>query len=289
MTSIQPQTSLFHVLSGVTKLVNQQRYCYLARLSQIQAAMTKDRELPKQRASRRAPSGTTVRSANVAVPRSERSQRQRRKRQRTPIDWQQFRANAASSLKNKTFALITDWRFFTLVGLSLTGGLTAFSIAFLFKLPVLPNCPSVFWPLASGSMRLHCAQLAAGKETVNDLLEAIQLMNTLKSDHPLYPEASRLIEQWSTEILDLTEKEFQAGKLKEAIAGARKIPANAAAAKLVEEKIKTWEKVWTEAEKIYRKVGELLKKSQVADAQLFAAKLLSIDNQYWQTTKNSAP
>jgi hypothetical protein len=247
--------------------------------------MTKDRELPKQRASHRASSGTTMRPANVAVPRSDRSRRTRRKRQRTPIDWQQFRANAATALKDKTFALITDWRFFTLVGLSLTGGLTAFSIAFLFKLPVLPNCPSVFWPLASGSMRLHCAQLAAGKETVNDLLEAIQLMNTLKSDHPLYPEASRLIEQWSTEILDLTEKEFQAGKIKEAIAGARKIPTNSSAAKLVEDKIKAWEKIWAEAEKIYNKVGELLKKSQVADAQLFAAKLLSIDNQYWQTTK----
>ncbi len=192
---------------------------------------------------------------------------------------------AAVSLRRRTFKLITDWRFLTLVGLSLTGGLTALSIAFLFKLPVLPNCPSVFWPLASGSMRLHCAQLAAGKETVPDLLEAIALMNTLKSDHPLYPEAARLIEQWSTTILDLAEKDFQAGKLKQAIASAKQIPSNSAAAKLVDERVKTWEKIWGDAEKIYNRAGEILKKGNWRDAQVESARLLSIDNNYWQTTK----
>ncbi|NJN49759.1 MAG: hypothetical protein HC805_08345 [Alkalinema sp. RL_2_19] len=127
-------------------------------------------------------------------------------------------------LLSRLFKLITDWRFFTLVGLALTGGLTALSIAFIFKMPAVPNCPAVFWPLASASLRLHCAQLAANKETVPDLLEAIKLLNTLGEEHPLYPEASRLIEAWSTQILDLAEADFQAGNIKAAIARRVRFP-----------------------------------------------------------------
>jgi tetratricopeptide (TPR) repeat protein len=189
------------------------------------------------------------------------------------------------SWRQRTRRLLTDWRFFTLVGLSLTGGLTALSIAFIFKLPALPNCPAVFWPMASGSLRVHCAQLAANKETVPDLLEAIQLLNTLGEDHPLYPEASRLIETWSTQILDLAEADFQAGKIKEAIGAAQQIPPNSAAAKLVEARVKQWESVWGKAEEIYNKTLEVLKKTNLSDARTYAARLLSIDNQYWQSTK----
>ncbi|WP_264325175.1 hypothetical protein [Romeriopsis navalis] len=194
-------------------------------------------------------------------------------------------ASKTVSLRRRAFNLITDWRFFTLLGLSLTGGLTALSIAFIFKMPAVPNCPSVFWPLASASLRLHCAQLAASKETVPDLLEAIDLLNTLGKDHPLYKESSRLIEDWSAQILDLAEQDFQAGKIKSAIAGARQIPQDSAAAKLVDDRIKRWEKIWSKAQKIYNQAGEVLKKANLQDAQVFAARLLSIDNEYWQTTK----
>jgi tetratricopeptide (TPR) repeat protein len=189
------------------------------------------------------------------------------------------------SLKQRTVQVLTDWRFFTLVGLSLTGGLTALSIAFMFKLPALPNCPAVFWPLASGSLRLHCAQLAANKETVPDLLEAIKLLNTLGQNHPLYPESSRLIETWSTQILDLAEADFQAGKLKEAIGAAQQIPTNSSAAKLVADRVKHWETVWAKAETIYNKAFDVLKKTDLSDARTYAARLLSVENEFWQTTK----
>jgi tetratricopeptide (TPR) repeat protein len=189
------------------------------------------------------------------------------------------------SWRQRTVRVLTDWRFFTLVGLSLTGGLTALSIAFMFKLPALPNCPAVFWPMASGSLRVHCAQLAANKETVPDLLEAIKLLNTLGKDHPLYPEASRLIEAWSTQILDLAEADFQAGKIKEAIGAARQIPSNSSAAKLVDERVKNWETIWSKAEEIYNKAFEVLKKTNLSDARTYAARLLSVDNQFWQSTK----
>jgi hypothetical protein len=180
---------------------------------------------------------------------------------------------------------LMDWRWLTLIGLGVTASLTTFSIAFLFKLPTVPNCPAVFWPLASGSLRLHCAQIAANKQTVKDLLEGIRLLNTLGQDHPLYPEASRLIEQWSSDILDLAEAEFQAGRIQEAIAAARQIPSNSAAHQVVDQRITQWESVWAKAEKIFEIAIDILKQGNWRDAQTQSARLLSIDNTFWQTTK----
>ncbi len=184
-------------------------------------------------------------------------------------------------------SIVLDWRFVTISGLILTTSLTTLSIAFILKLPAVPNCPSIFWPLASASMRLHCAQIAASKRTVNDLIEAIELVSSLPKDHPLYAEASRWIEDWSTELLDLAQEKFNTGKLDEAIAAAKKIPSHAVAAQQVEERIKTWKQIWAEAEAIVAKVDQFLEKRNWRDAFNQSTKLLAIDNPYWQSTRYS--
>lgn len=181
--------------------------------------------------------------------------------------------------------VLLDWRFVTIAGLILTTSLTTISIAFILKLPAIPNCPSIFWPLATASMRLHCAQIAAGKRTVSDLIEAIELVSGLPKDHPLYNEASRWIEDWSNDLLDAAQDKFNTGKLDEAIAAAKKIPSHAAAATQVEERIATWKKVWKEAEDIVAKVDKFLSKRNWKDAFNEATKLLAIDNPYWQTQR----
>ena len=181
--------------------------------------------------------------------------------------------------------LILDWRFVTIAGLILTTSLTTLSIAFILKLPAIPNCPSIFWPLATASIRLHCAQIAAGKRTVPDLIEAIELVSGLPEDHPLYKEASHWIEDWSNDLLDLAQDKFNTGKLDEAIAAAKKIPAHAAAAKKVEERIATWKKVWKDADAVVAKVDMFLSKRNWKDAFNEATKLLAIDNLYWQTQR----
>ena len=70
-------------------------------------------------------------------------------------------------------------------GLTLIPGSMGFlALSMLFKLPTAPNCPQIFWPLASASVRLHCAQLAASKQTINDFLQAITLVKQLPENHP---------------------------------------------------------------------------------------------------------
>jgi soluble cytochrome b562 len=159
------------------------------------------------------------------------------------------------------------------------------AVALLFKLPALPNCPAIFWPTASASLRFYCAQLAANKDTVDDLLEAIALVNGLPKDHPLRAEINRSIEQWSLEILKLAEQSFQAGKLDEAIATARKIPTGVPAYGLVKARIDRWQSIWSEAEEIYRKAEGELRQSRWHEAFLKAVELTKLGNTYWATTK----
>jgi hypothetical protein len=134
-------------------------------------------------------------------------------------------------------------------------------------------------------MRLYCAQVAANKQTAENLLEAIALVKDLPIDHPLRPEIDRHIEAWSLDLLKICDQKFQAGQLNEAIATAKRIPAGVSAYKLVEQRIERWQTIWSQAQAIYDKVEQELRQSNWTIAFREAGKLLSVDNKYWATTK----
>ncbi|WP_413165763.1 hypothetical protein ACL6C3_04655 [Capilliphycus salinus ALCB114379] len=165
------------------------------------------------------------------------------------------------------------------------GGVGYLASSMLLRSPSLPNCPKIFWPIASASLRLYCAETAAKKETVSDLLVAIELVDSLSKTHPLRPEINRRIEQWSLDILLLSENLFQAGELRKAIENARKVPQDTPALAQVEGRIKEWNELWKEADGIYRKAEDHLRQEQTNLAFREATRLLNIGNQYWETTK----
>ncbi|GBF80857.1 hypothetical protein AsFPU1_2264 [Aphanothece sacrum FPU1] len=143
----------------------------------------------------------------------------------------------------------------------------------------------MFWPIASASTRLYCAQLEADKGTVDSLLQAIKLVEALPSDHPLRHDINRLVEEWAVSILDMAEEKFQDGKLEQAIEIARKIPANVQVYRVVNERIEKWRGIWEDGEEIFAQVEEELRESNWNQAFREAVKLLSIENTYWATNK----
>lgn len=159
------------------------------------------------------------------------------------------------------------------------------AMAILFKLPSAPNCPAIFWPLASASVRVHCAQVAAAKQTTDDLLQAIALVKQLPPNHPLRSEIDRMLEEWSLEILKIADISFQDGKMDQAIASAEKIPKDLPAYNNVEERIAKWKSIWARGEEIYRESEDAMREAHWHDAFMAAAKLLRVDNKYWETTK----
>lgn len=189
-------------------------------------------------------------------------------------------------VKPRRWQFSRSWQFWAVIAVLAATGIGGGSIALLLKIPALPNCPAIFWPTASASLRLYCAEVAANKQTVDNLLEAIALVNSLPIDHPLRPTVNKHIEEWSADILKLAEASFDNGKLDEAIATARRIPANTTAHAAVERKIQQWQATWKQAESIYRQAEKVLKDSQdLRQAFTMAVRLLDIDNKYWKTTK----
>ncbi|BAZ44804.1 hypothetical protein NIES4102_18210 [Chondrocystis sp. NIES-4102] len=177
------------------------------------------------------------------------------------------------------------WQIWGLILVLCSGGVGYGATSMLLKLPKTQSCSKVFWPIASASMRLYCAQTAAEKNDVEGLLAAINLLAVLPDNHPLSSEINRNIDRWATSILEIGESEFQAGKLESAIATAKKIPAGVSAQKLVKEKISNWQSVWSEAEDIYREVEDKLRQADWNGAFNWAGRLTESSNRYWATIK----
>lgn len=176
-------------------------------------------------------------------------------------------------------------QFWAVVLILVSTGVGFGATTLLLKLPKSPQCSRMFWPVASASMRLYCAQLAAEEKTVDSLLQAIKLVDSFSPSHPLYAEANRKIEDWAEDILDLAEETYQEGKLQDAIAIARRIPDHVEAYKVVEERIAQWQETWAKGEAIYAEVEADLRKTRWNDAFRNAVRLLNLDNRYWETVK----
>jgi hypothetical protein len=93
------------------------------------------------------------------------------------------------------------------------------------------------------------------------------------------------VEEWARDILNLAEKDYQAGNLQQAIAKARQIPNNMAVAAIIEERIAKWQGTWTEGNEILSKLEENLRASNWNQSFRLAVDLLNLNNEYWATVK----
>lgn len=183
------------------------------------------------------------------------------------------------------FKFLKYWPIWGMVAVTLAGGVSFGSYRLLLHQPAKPNCAQVFWPFASGSLRVYCAQEKASKQTLEDLFAAIALVDALDTNHPLRPAINPLIEQWSTQALDLAEKAFHAGKLDRAIEYAQRIPAQTTAYKVVKERVEEWQQIWAEGEDIYNRAEAALNNEEWRKAYGIMIKLVQIDNRYWSGTQ----
>jgi hypothetical protein len=193
--------------------------------------------------------------------------------------------NSISSLPERLPRWMKSWVLWSILLTLIPSGIGFVSMSMLLKLPSAPNCPQIFWPLASASMRLHCASLAASKQNVDDLLQAITLVRDLPENHPLRGQINGLLEEWSRDILKLADENFQSGNLEEAIATVRQVPEDLEARSIVEEQISKWQSIWSKGEEIYQKTEAELQERRWQSAFMLSSQLLRLNNRYWATTK----
>jgi hypothetical protein len=184
--------------------------------------------------------------------------------------------------------LLRRWWIVAIALLGCSVGSGALAIFILLRQPPKPQCDQVFWPFASGSLRLYCAQEQAQKRTLEDLFAAISLIDGLPPYHPLRPLINRWVDIWSKQALDLADEEFQKGDIEKAIDFAKKIPAQSTAHALVEQKINYWNTVWAKGKEIFQKVETTLKEEEWRKAFGIMVQLLTVDNRYWSQVQYEA-
>ncbi|MDJ0535330.1 MAG: chromosome segregation ATPase [Xenococcaceae cyanobacterium MO_207.B15] len=177
------------------------------------------------------------------------------------------------------------WQFWGILLVLASGGIGYGATSKLLKLPETESCSKVYWPMASASVRLYCAQILAENKDVDGLLKAIALLEELPENHPLRTEINRNIEKWATKILAIGEEKFQEGDLESAIKIAQQIPEEVEAHSLVGSKTQEWKDIWSEASNNYAQVESRLRASKWNEAFSWAVRLTDSKNDYWSTTK----
>jgi hypothetical protein len=233
---------------------------------------------PKPNPSDRNPVAMSERPA-LSLRRNERRRRQR----------QQRRQNR--SAESRRMPLSRMVLLGLLLGLTIVGsGLVA--AAMLFKLPDEANCRTLFLPTTTAARRLYCARTYADRNTVESLLEAIDLVDELPADHALRPEVDRQLELWAQAILDLAETDFQAGDIEKAVATAERIPLSVLPdairnrlAIVITDRVEGWQAIWDEATKIAAAIERELDRLYWGPAFQQMTRLLGLGNRYWETTR----
>ena len=187
--------------------------------------------------------------------------------------------------KKRTKFTKLPWQIWAIFLIAVSGGLGFTAISNLFFVSKAPNCPKIFWPTASASLRIYCAQIDAQAGTLEGLLQAIQLVQALPLDHPLRPEIDRSLEDWSTELLKLAEKEFQEGKLNQAIKIAQNIPVSSKAHQDALTRITKWQDTWKTGTDHLVEIDKQLRESNWDYALRLAIEILNIKNKYWSTVQ----
>ncbi len=180
---------------------------------------------------------------------------------------------------------LRSWVFWALITCGICGGMGYVALGMLLNPKSAPNCPEMFLPMATASMRVQCGNIAASKQTVKDLSTAFNYVKDIPKDDPLRSFIDENLQRWSIDLLRLTEIEYQKGDIEGAIASAKLVPSNVPAYGAVKKRIEGWQKTWKEAQEIYAKTEKLLRSSNWIEAYQVAVKLTKLNNKYWGTTK----
>jgi hypothetical protein len=180
---------------------------------------------------------------------------------------------------------LRSWVFWAVMTCGLCGGMGYVALGILLNPKAVPNCPELFLPMASASLRVYCGQAAASKQTLKDITAAFNFVKDIPLDDPLRSFIDSNIQQWSIDLMRLGEGAYQKGDLEAAVAASKLVPERVPAYAAVKKRREKWQTTWKEAEGIYTKTENLLRNSRWAEAYQWAVKLTKLNNEYWGTTK----
>ncbi len=171
--------------------------------------------------------------------------------------------------------------FFWFNVLLIVGGSASLGILWLTKLPPQVDCRELS-PLAADSDRLFCVQKAAESGELASLAQAINLVAPWQQNHPLYPEAQRLLGTWSGEVLKMAREKISRGQFETAVATAKKIPVTSPLYPEAQAAIAAWEHQWQLGKEVITQFENALKNQNWQQATQLLPELSQLKMKYWQ-------
>jgi hypothetical protein len=174
------------------------------------------------------------------------------------------------------------WSFLS-IGLLTGASVTAVgALVWLSRVPPVADCNKI-GILSSDSERLYCAQMAAQSGDSEKVLAAMNLVKGWSKDHPMYPQATSALAQWSELLLIDARERLANNDLDGAVKLAQQIPSMSPIFGQVQEEINFWQVERNRGQQLFEKIQTALRRQLWNDASTWLAKLATVDDASWQT------
>jgi hypothetical protein len=171
-----------------------------------------------------------------------------------------------------------------LIGLSICsvfGGVGGLAFWWILTPPPTVDCKTIS-SLSTDMDRLYCAQQAARSGEIPKILAGLELASQWTPDRPLYPEAQRLIAEWSDPILLASRKKIEQSDLRGAIELASRIPPSSPLYKEAQAEIAHWKKYWRQGEAITTAARTAMRNQNWLLAEEKIGDLKGFNQDYWR-------
>jgi len=179
------------------------------------------------------------------------------------------------------------WSLVWLGILGAFGGLGTAALVWLTALPPLPNCQEASQLTVDGE-RLYCAQQSAQTGELPKIVASLELLKQWDQDHPLHAEATRLIDDWSAQILANARLKMQQNDTKGAIDAIKHIPKTSSAYGDGQAIVKEWQQQWQKGKTIYGKAQTAMKQQDWDEVSEQILVLSKFEHEYWNTAQTNA-
>lgn len=172
------------------------------------------------------------------------------------------------------------WSGLWLMLLGASSGLGIWAIAFITRLPPLPECDkiSVF---SADSERLYCARQAAVSGSEEALVAGVQLIASWDETHPLYQDSENVTNRWSKGLFKLAQQRIQAGDLDRATELVDYIPGRANIHGDAKTALERWEQEWVKGTDITTAVTKAIGTQNWSGARKELRSMKRLTSDYW--------
>lgn len=178
------------------------------------------------------------------------------------------------------------WLLIFLASSGLLGAIAGLALLWLLSLPPVPDCQKLS-PLSPDMERLYCAQEAARRGELPEILAGLDLVDDWTVDHPLYREAQKWMLEWSEAVLTLSRTRMAEGNYDAAVNLINQIPPSSPLYPEAQAERKQWNQEWQRGADLYNAAQKAMAARQWDQVSAHIMKLSELDYDHWRFTKTA--